>query len=54
MKARGGSKIVEKNKSRRGVEKSRKRRRVEYLVVCCKVVAAFIIIFKMCRRKNIQ
>jgi hypothetical protein len=54
MKARGGSKIVEKNKSRRGVEKSRKRRHVEYSAVGCEVVVAFIIIFRMCRRKNIQ
>ncbi len=38
MKARGGSKIIEKNKIKRGVEKSKERRRVEYLAVGYKVV----------------
>jgi hypothetical protein len=54
MKVGGGSGIVEKNKSKKGVEKSKKRRRVEYLAVDCKVVATFIIIFGMCIRKNVQ
>jgi hypothetical protein len=53
MKARGGSGIVEKNRNRRGVEKSIKRRHVEYLFVGYKVVAAFIIIFGMCRREGV-
>jgi len=52
MNARGGSEILEKNISRRGVEKSRKRRCVEYSVVSCKVVATFII-FRMCRREGV-
>jgi hypothetical protein len=39
MKAGGGSGTVKMNNSRRGVEKSKKRRSVEYLVVGCKVVA---------------
>jgi hypothetical protein len=51
-KARGGSKIVEKSRSRRGVEES-KERNVEYLVVGCKVVIALIIIFRMCKREGI-
>jgi hypothetical protein len=38
-----GSKIVEKNRSRRGVEKSRERS-VEYSTVGCKVAITFIII----------
>jgi hypothetical protein len=33
MKARGRSGIVENNINRRGVEKNRKRRHVEYLAV---------------------
>jgi uncharacterized membrane protein len=49
MKARG-SKIVENNKSRKRVEKSRERS-VEYLAISCKVAIAFIIIFGMCRRE---
>jgi hypothetical protein len=52
MKARGGSKIVKKNKSRRGVEKS-KERSVEYLAVGCKFATTFNIIFKMCKREGI-
>jgi hypothetical protein len=40
-------KIVEKNRSRRGVEKNRYRN-VEYSTVGCKVTVAFIIIFRMC------
>jgi hypothetical protein len=54
MKVGGGSKIVEKNKSRKGVEKNRKIRCVEYSTVGYKVVTTFIIIFKMCRRKSMQ
>jgi hypothetical protein len=47
----GRSKIVEKNKSRRGVEKNKVRRNVEYPIVGYKVVTTFIIIFGMCRRE---
>jgi hypothetical protein len=50
MKVGGGSEIVEKNKV---VEKGRERSRVEYLTIGCEVVA-FIIIFEMCKRENIQ
>jgi hypothetical protein len=53
MKARGGRRIVEKNKSRRGVEKSRKKRCVEYSAISYKVVVTFIIIFEMCRREGV-
>jgi hypothetical protein len=53
MKARGGSRIVEKNKSRKGVEKSTQRRRVEYSTIGCKVIIAFIIIFGMCKREGV-
>jgi hypothetical protein len=52
MKARGGSGIVEKNKSRRGVEKSKKKN-VEYSVIGYKVIVTFIIIFGMCRREGV-
>jgi hypothetical protein len=52
MKARGGSEIVEDNRSRRGVEKNRERI-VEYSVVGCKVVATFIIIFGLCKREGV-
>jgi hypothetical protein len=52
IKAGGGSKIVEKNISKRGVENSRERN-VEYLAIGCQVVIAFIIIFGMCRREGI-
>jgi hypothetical protein len=38
MKVGGGSGIVEKNKSRRGVEKSRVRRCVEYSTVGCRLL----------------
>ncbi len=48
-KARRGTRIVENNKSRRGVEKSRERKNVEYLVVGYKVVVAF----GMCRNEGI-
>jgi hypothetical protein len=53
MKARRGSIIVEKNRSRRGVEKSIERRNVEYLTIGCKVATTFIIIFKMCKRDGV-
>jgi hypothetical protein len=53
MKVRGGSGIVEKNRSRKGVEKSTKRRSVEYSTVVCKVVAAFIMIFGMCKKEGV-
>ncbi len=53
MKVGGGSGIVKNNRSRRGVEKSRKRS-VEYLAVGCKVVLAFITIFEMCRKRHIM
>jgi hypothetical protein len=52
MKAKGGSEIVEKNRSRRGVEKS-KEKSVEYLVIGYKVIVAFNIIFRMCRREGV-
>ncbi len=52
MKVGGGSEIVEKNKSKRGVEKS-KERNVEYLVIGYKVAVAFVIIFKMCKREGV-
>jgi hypothetical protein len=52
MEPGGGNKIVEKNRSRRGVENNRKRN-VEYSAVGCKVVATFIIIFGMCKREGI-
>jgi hypothetical protein len=51
MKARGGSGIVEKNTSRRGIEKNRKRTSVEYLVVGYNIVDTFII-FKMCKKES--
>jgi hypothetical protein len=44
---------AEKHKTRRGVEKSKKRRHVEYSTVGCKVVAVFIIVFRMCRREGV-
>ncbi len=53
MKVGGGSGIIEKNKNRKGVEKSRERRSVEYSIVGYKVITAFIIIFKMCRREGV-
>jgi hypothetical protein len=52
MKVGGGSEIVEHNRSRRGIEKSRDRS-VEYSIVGYKVVAPFIIIFEMCKREGI-
>jgi hypothetical protein len=51
MKVGGRSEIVEKNKV---VEKGREKRCVEYLTIGCEVVVAFIIIFEMCRRENVQ
>jgi hypothetical protein len=53
MKVGKGNKIVEKNRSRRGIEKSRERTNVEYSTVGCKVIVTFIIMFRMCRRKGI-
>jgi hypothetical protein len=53
MKARGGSKIIEKNKCKIRVDKSRKRRHVEYSTISCKVVVTFIVIFEMCRRESV-
>jgi hypothetical protein len=53
MKARRGTRIIEKNRSRKGVEKSIERKHVEYLVDGCKVVATFIIIFEMCKKVGI-
>jgi hypothetical protein len=53
MKAGGGSKIIEKNRSRRTIKKSEERRRVEYSIISYEVVAAFIIIFGMCKKKGI-
>jgi hypothetical protein len=53
MKARGRSRIIEKNRIGKGVEKSKERRHVEYLVVSYKVAIAFIIIFEMCKRKSV-
>jgi hypothetical protein len=52
-KAVTGSGIIENNKNRRGVEKNKKRRCVEYLAVGCKVVSAFIIIIEMCRKEGV-
>jgi hypothetical protein len=53
MKTRGRSIIVEEKRSKIRVTKSRAWS-VEYLVVCCKVIVAFIIISGMCRRKSVQ
>jgi transcriptional regulator NrdR family protein len=61
MKVRGGSEMVEKNKnrkgveknkSRKGVEKSKKKRHVEYSTIS-KVIIAFIINFRMCKREGV-
>jgi hypothetical protein len=52
MKAGRGSGIVEKNRSKKGVEKSREKS-VEYSTVGYKVTATFIIIFRRCRREGI-
>ncbi len=53
MQVRGGSEIIEKNRSRRGVEKKKEKRNVEYSAIGYKVIVAFIIIFRMCRREGI-
>ncbi len=53
MKARGGSKIVEMNKSRRQIEKSKERRSVQYSIIGYKVTIAFIIIFVMCKKEGV-
>jgi hypothetical protein len=54
-KGRRRKQIVENNKNRRVIiEKSRNRRRVEYPAIGCEVIVAFIIIFRMCKNKNIQ
>jgi uncharacterized membrane protein len=50
--AGGGSGVIEKNRSRRRIEKSKKRS-VEYIVVGYKVAVAIIIIFKMCKKEGI-
>jgi hypothetical protein len=54
MKARGGSKIVEKNNNRKGTKNSRERMHVEYSTIGYKVVATFIIIFGMCKREGVK
>jgi len=53
MKLGGGSEIVENNRSRRQVEKRKKRKSGKYSTIDCKVVTAFIIIFRMCRREGV-
>jgi hypothetical protein len=53
MKIKTGSGIIEKNKIRRGGEKSREKRCVEYSAIGCKVTATFIIFFKMCMREGV-
>jgi hypothetical protein len=52
MKARGGSKIVEMNKNKRQIERS-KERSVEYSIIGYKVTIAFIIIFVMCKKEGV-
>jgi hypothetical protein len=52
-KAGGRTKTIEKDRNRKGVEKSIKRRHVEYSTDGCKVAAAFIIIFGMCKKEGI-
>ncbi len=54
MKAGGGSGIVEKNRNRRAIKKSRKKRHVKYSNVGYEVATTFIIIFGMCKRKSVQ
>jgi hypothetical protein len=44
---------LRKNRSKRGVEKSKEKRSDEYLVVNYKVVATFIVIFGMCRKEGV-
>jgi len=53
MKAGRGNEIIEKNKSRRGVDNSKERRLVEYSAIGCKVTTMFIINVKMCKREGI-
>jgi hypothetical protein len=43
-----------KDKSRRVIEKNRKKRPVEYSTIGFEVATAFIIIFEMCKRKSVQ
>jgi hypothetical protein len=50
MKLGGGRGIVDKNKSRIGVEKSRKKRSVKYLAISYKVVVTFI---GMCKKEGV-
>jgi hypothetical protein len=53
MKARRGGKIVKKNKSKRGDEKSKVWKCVEYLAIGYKVVTASIIIFGICKKEGV-
>jgi uncharacterized membrane protein len=50
---REGSEIVEKKRSRRGVERSKERKSVEYLAISYKVTVTFIIMFKKCKKDDI-
>jgi hypothetical protein len=52
MKAGRENKIVKNKINKIGVEDS-KERSVEYSAVGCKVIATFIIIFRMCRREGV-
>jgi len=52
-KTRRRNRIIKKNKTKRGVEKSIKRRHVEYSIIGYKVIVTFINIFWMCRREGI-
>jgi hypothetical protein len=47
MEIGGGSRIVEKKKSRRGVENNRMWWSAKYSAIGCKVIIAFTIIFRM-------
>ncbi len=49
----GGNGIVEKKKSKRGVENNKKKRLVEYLDVGYKVIVALIINIGMCKREGV-
>jgi hypothetical protein len=53
MKVGGGSGTFMNYTSRKGVEKSRERRSVEYSTIGCKVIDVFIIIFGMSRREGV-
>jgi len=44
-------KLLKRTKVKKGVEKSRERRHVEYSTIGYKVFVAVIIIFGMCRRE---